>query len=151
VTTFREGLTNLIAMIAQGMIELMAFATLTPRPLAQAWRYWIVVTVGFIAVTTLRLAIPMNQGARVAPALDPLFALVSANRRAAARLLFATVIIGAGLAIAVVGLPLASPWPRWLCVGFALLNIAHAAFAMAQQQKERGAMEALLEQAAVAR
>src|SRR5215469_4613857 len=84
VTLFREGVANVIAMIVQGMIELMAFAALAPRPVAQAWRYWIVVTVAFIAVTTLRLAIPMNRGARVVPGLEPLFRLASDNRKAAA-------------------------------------------------------------------
>jgi hypothetical protein len=61
--------------------------------------------------------------------------------------LLITIVIGAGLAVAVVGLPLASPWPRWLCIGYALINIVNAALAMVQQQKERGAMEMLLEQA----
>src|SRR5215469_17999746 len=97
VTLFREGVANVVAMIVQGMIELMAFAALAPRPVAQAWRYWIVVTVAFFIVTTLRLAIPMNRGARIAPALDPLFALVAANRRSTARTLLITIVFGAGL------------------------------------------------------
>jgi hypothetical protein len=150
VTLFREGVANVIAMIVQGMIELMAFAALTPRPMAQAWRYWIVATVAFFIVTALRLAIPMNQGVRIAPALDPLFRMVAANRRATARLLLANVVIGALLAAAVVRLPLASPWPRWLCIAYGTFNIVQASFAMFQQQKERGAMEALIEQSSAA-
>jgi hypothetical protein len=39
VTLFREGVSNIAAMILQGTLELMLFAVLTPRPVAQAWRW----------------------------------------------------------------------------------------------------------------
>ena len=55
VTLFREGLRNVVAIVAQGMIELMMFAVLTPRSMPQAWRYWLLVHAAFALVTGLRV------------------------------------------------------------------------------------------------
>jgi hypothetical protein len=144
VTLFREGVGNIVAMILQGMIELMLFAVLTPRPLAQAWRWWIVVAAVFFLVTGARLAIRMNAGVAIAPPLEPLFALVQKNRHVAARAVLAAGALAALLAIPVIALPLASPWPVWLSLGLALFNVVHATVAMVQQEGERVTMEKTL-------
>jgi len=144
VTLFREGVRNVIAIIAQGMIELMMFAVLTPRSTPQAWRYWALIHTVFVLVTALRLAVPMNAGAAPEPALVPLFDHVAKNRTDASRGLFANALVSALVAVSAIALPLASPWPRWLCLGYGVFNIGYASFAMFEQEQERAKLEELL-------
>lgn len=40
--------------------------------------------------------------------------------------------------------PIASPWPRWLCLAYSAFNMAHACFAVYQQQREREAMDQMI-------
>lgn len=144
VTLFREGLGNIVAMIVQGMIELMLFAILTPRPVMQAWRYWAAASAVFFFVTGARLATRMNRGAAVEPAAQPLFDLVHKNRIAASRIVFTLSAVCVLVAVPVILLPGASPWPRWLCLGLAALNTVAAILAMVSQEQEREAMDSLL-------
>lgn len=148
VTLFREGVGNVVAMVAQGMVELMLFAVLTPRPVAGAWRYWIVVAAVFFIITGARLATPMNKGASVDPDVQPLFDLVQRSRTVTSRAVLTTAVLAALLAIPTIALPETSPWPRRLCLALAAFNIVHATIAMFQQQRERDAMDEMLDAAA---
>lgn len=147
VTLFREGVGNIAAIILQGMLELMLFAALTPRPVAQAWRWWIVIAAIFFLITGMRLAIRMNAGVAVAPQLEPLFTLVQKNRHVTSRAVLAAGALAAAVAVPVILLPLASPWAAWLSAAVALFNIVHALVAMREQERERATMERMLEQA----
>jgi len=144
VTMFREGVPVVIAIIAQGMIELMLFATLTPRSTPQAWRYWIVVMAALMFVTGLRLAVPFNKGAESEPELAPLFDHVAENRRRASRRVLGAALAATLIAFPIVALPLNSAWPQWLSLAFGVFNIGFAGFAMIRQQEERVAIERLL-------
>jgi hypothetical protein len=148
VTLFREGAGNILAMILQGMLELMLFAVLTPRAIAQSWRAWALIAAVFFLVTGVRLAIRMNAGLAVAPSIAPLFALAQKNRVVTSRAVLAASLVNVVVAAPVLAVPLGSPWPKWLSFALALFNMAHACIAMVQQEKERAAMEAMLEDAA---
>jgi hypothetical protein len=104
-----------------------------------------VIAAVFFLVTGLRLAIRMNGGLAVASQLQPLFALVQKNRHVTSRAVLAAGAIAVAVAVPVVVLPVASPWPAWLSLAAALFNIAHAAFAMVEQDKERATMDKMLE------
>jgi len=147
VTLFREGVRNVIAIIAQGMIELMMFAVLTPRSTPQAWRYWLLVHAAFALVTGLRLAVPMNEGASPEPALVPLFDHMAKNRKDASRGILVNALASVLIAWPVMALSLASPWPRWLCLSYGLFNIGYTSFAMFQQEQTRATMERILTEA----
>jgi len=148
VTLFREGAGNILAMILQGMLELMLFAVLTPRAVAQSWRAWPLIAAAFFLVTGVRLAIRMNAGLAVAPSIAPLFALAQKNRIATARAVLAASLLNVAVAVPVLALALASPWPRWFGFALALFNGAHACIAMVLQERERAAMESMLAAAA---
>ncbi len=147
VTLFREGIGNIVAMILQGMLELMLFAVLTPRPMADPWRFWPLVVAVFFFVTGARLATAMNAGVVVAPEISPLFALVQKNRYVTSRAVFAAAFLAAAIAVPVILFPMSSSWPVRLTLALAAFNIVHASIAMARQEKERAQMDSLLEKA----
>lgn len=148
IIDFREGVSGVVAIIVQMMIELMLFAALAPRYTEQAWRFWVFIYAAFMFMTAIRmLYFGMNRGLEIGPDLKPMLDAVEKGRRWNSRRLIVLSVAALVFGIGVGFLPARSPWLSGLTIALAFFAGAQSVSGLIGMHRQRLMMERMLDEA----